>query len=535
MRAPNRSVFAGLFVVTACQGTVFDNGGTPFSPDTLPTESRDEGHRPEAVPTVQRRDAGPIQLRNVAAEVGLDGIAAGGNQHGSAVAFVQLRGDPRPDILLVNGINNVTGEAFASRLLVNVDGERFVDETQAAGLDILRNADGYSVAAADFDRDGDLDLYIGRSPRDLLLRNDDGVFQDVTDQLGAGGPADESALYADGRSKVVAWGDFDGDGWVDIVSASSALSGPGLYLLRNLEGRGFEDVTEAQGPRIHPRGNPCAVLWSDVDGDRRPDLWVWNDRGGHVLLKNTGSGFDDITQAAEVSPVRIRNPMGIDGADFDHDGDVDYYVSNIGNNPLLINLGDGTFEDRTEAMKTGGEYGWGLGFVDFDHDGWLDLFVAQEDERPHLVFHNRGPDAPFDRIEVEGLRVRDSAAAHNRSVAFADYDQDGRVDVLVGGSDGSPPALYRNETDVGTHQSLRIRLPAGPGAPAGHVGARVGVQVDGEVRFRDVHAGASRGAQNSYELHFGLGHLSGADWVRIEWPGRRAEVVYGVPAGAFAL
>lgn len=499
----------------------------------------DLGEPTGPVPAIDQRPAGPLTLVDVSAAAGLAQVVSGGNTHGVGLAFTDLDGDSFADIVVINGRGNVTGEQFGSRLLRNRGDGSFEDATASSGLGAaLQGRDGYSVAAGDLDGDGAIDLYVGAQPTDvLLLGRGDGTFVDETAARGAGGPPSDPSLVGNGKSKVVSLGDLDDDGDLDIVSASSTLPFPGAYLLRNDGDGRFTDITEDSGVRIHPAGNPCAVMWSDYDNDGDRDLWIWNDRGGKVLLRNDGGQLSDVTSAAGLDAVSIGNPMGIDGADIDHDGDLDYYVSNIGNNPLLRNNGDGTFVDITRLAGTGGQYGWGLAFEDFDADGWADIFVAQEDDRPELLFHSRGEDEPaFDAIEVPHPPVIDGRAAHNVAAAFADYDHDGRTDVLTARTDGSRITLYRNETELGTNGTLEVVVAPPPElVPAGGVGARVAVMTtagdDELMQFRDVTAGSSRASNNALTVRFGLGQFRGADWVAVLWPSGRQTVLRNVGAG----
>jgi hypothetical protein len=518
-----------------------DRGGTPLWIDLDFDQATDEGGPTGPIPPAEQRTGGPIRFADVSDAVGFSDVVSGGNTHGVGVAFADLDGDQWPDVLVINGRSNVNGEQVPSRLMRNRGDGTFEDASQASGIaQLLDGVDGYSVAAADIDEDGDVDLYIGAQPRDLLLLGrGDGSFEDGTDAAGAGGPPSDPTLVGDGKSKIVAIGDHDNDGHLDLVSASSTLDSPGAYLLRNRMGETgeatFEDVTESSRIRIAPSGNPCAVMWTDYDNDGDPDLFIWNDRGGHVLLDNDGGVFDDVTEASGLSSVGIRNPMGIDAGDIDLDGDLDYYVSNIGNNPLLRNNGDGTFSDITRRAGTEGEYGWGLAFADFDLDGWLDIFVSQEDDRPHLTFANRGVvPSSFERIEVPHIPVRDDRVAHNKATAFADYDGDGRVDVVTTTTDASRITLYRNETDPGTAGFIHVVVgapPSGVGSSSG-VGARVVVAAGDVLRFRDVTAGSSRASQNEVSVRLGLGQVRGADWVGIVWPNGEQRVFINVAAGS---
>ncbi len=499
----------------SCSETVLppNLGGTPFGEAIDLDQAEDLGYAAAPLPAAEQRPAGAITLRDVTSEVGLQGAVSGGNQHGVGIAFVDLTGDGFADIFVANGVSNTARMQTAPALYVNDGAGGFVEETAQRGISAIAQRDLFSVAAGDYDQDGDVDLYLGSRPQDILLRNDGGVFVDATAEAGAGGPPSETALFSDGRGKVVAFGDYDQDGWLDVVSASSTIPRPGVYLLRNRQDGTFEDVSEATSVMAHRSGNPCAVLWTDHDNDADLDLWIWNDRGGHILLRNDGGVFSDQTESSALDEVGITHPMGIDAADIDHDGDLDVYISNIGNNPLLRNNSDGTFSDITKRAGTEGDYGWGLSFEDFNGDTWPDLFVAQEDNRPHLLFAHQGLLPPtFERIEVEHPEVLDRQAAHNTAAAFADYDHDGRVDVVVAETDGSRITLYRNETEVGSHRYLHVTL-----GPSGGATARVGIKSGPLIQFQEIYGGSSRASQNEHTARFGLGNYSGADWVAVLW------------------
>ena len=534
---------ATTFGLAACgqeQGIPYTDVGGPFWDEIDFAQVTDHGHEVRLLDESERIPAGPIELVDVTEQAGLAAAVGGGNQHGVGIGFVDLDGDELPDIFVANGIGNRTGEVFSSALYQNQGDGSFRDVTAESGVGaILAGRDCYSVTAGDYDHDGDMDLYIGAQPTDVLLRNCGQVgtpcFEDATEEAGAGGPPSDAGLVQDGRSKIASFGDYDNDGDLDIVSASKTLPAPYAYLLRNQGDGTFVDISEESGVHTHIDGNPCAVLWSDYDNDGDADIHIWNDRGGHVLLRNhDGQELEDVTRISGLDAVQITHPMGIDAADIDHDGDLDYYVSNIGDNPLLRNNGDGTFTDITQSAGTGGDYGWGLAFEDFDGDSYPDIFIGQEDDRPHLVFHNlANNDAPsFARMEFEHAPIIDNRAAHNVAVAFADYDLDGRVDVVAAPTDGSRITLYRNQTDVGSNQWLHVivRDPDGVESTEG-IGARVGVMTGGLLQFRDITGGSSRASQNQLGVRFGLGDYSGADWVAVLWPTGRQAIATRVAGG----
>ncbi len=522
-------MIALAFAGCARDVTLPEYGGWPLWVAADALEPVDLGHRPKRVAV---EPAGPLRFVDETVARGLGEAAGGGNQHGVAVALVDVDADGDPDALFANGTSNVTGRSEPSTLWRN-DGGVFVDATDALG-GALDGRDTYAVAAGDVDADGDVDLYVAAQPTNVLLRNrGDGSFEDATTEAGAAARRSDPALVADGRGKIVAIDDVDGDGALDLLSATSTQPAPGATLLRNRGDGTFEDATDAFGARIDDTGNPCAVLFTDYDNDGLRDLWIWNDRGGHTLLHHDGERWEDFGDDAD--RVDIRNAMGIDAADLDRDGDLDYYVGNIGPHPLLENLGNGTFIDLSRAAGTTGEYGWGIGFRDFDLDGWTDLLVTQEDTRPTLVYRNRG-DSTFARGERPGPPLGDGAAAHNVPAAFGDVDGDGRTDALLARTDGSRVQLLRNVTALGGRRWLDVVVDSDPATGArGGVGARVVVEVGGAVQFQELHGGASRASQNELVARFGLDGWDGADLVVVALPGGELRAYADVPAGTLRV
>ncbi|GEM_PF-2275135 len=498
-------------------------------------EARWLGFEPGPIATDDRVPHGSVVLTEVGATVGLGDAVAGGNSHGVGVGFFDANGDGWADVMVASGIGNSSGSpVYPSSLWLNQGDGTYVDASVSSGVAaLLEGLDTYSVAAADHDADGDLDLYVTAHPHDLLLVNDGaGVFTDGTAAAGVGGPESEPA--SNGSSKIAAWGDYDGDGWLDVAVASSQFLDhpPHGYVLRNLGDGTFEDVTESSGMVVSPTGNPCAVLWSDYDNDGDQDLWVWNDRGSsgsnRSLLRNDEGTFTEVRdEVGATNP--MGNPMGIDGVDLNDDGWLDYYIGNIGGNALLLSAGDGTFIEAGAAAGVRGEYGWGLGFEDLDLDGLTDIFVAQEDERPFLSFTNLGTQPPtFEELEWEHVETP-ASTSHNVAVAFADADHDGDVDIVTAGTGGARPNLYRNDTDTGTHHWLHVSVPLTPGTGSwGGVSGRVVVKTGERIQWRDLQAGSSRASMNELSVRFGLGHYTGADWVAVLWPDGRTLAVYGV-------
>jgi hypothetical protein len=416
----------------------------------------------------------------------------------------------------------------------------FVDATASSGLGtILAGLDLFAVAAADYDADGDFDLYVTTNPRDKLLQNDGaGHFTDVTVAAHAGGGPDSSAgLARTGQGKIASWGDLDADGWLDIAVASSLFPGwpTNGYVLRNKGDGTFEGVTVATGYAAAPTGHPCAIQWTDYDNDGDQDIHIWNDQGtgtaNRVLLQNDGkSHFTNVNVAANLVH-QVGNPMGIAGADIDRNGFLDYYVSNIGGNPLYLANGDGTFTNIMTEAGVAGNFGWGIGFEDLNADTWPDIFVGQEDDKYDMTFTHQGVIPPkFTPQWWQAAPILYSGWAHNVAVAFADYDKNGTVDIVRATTDGSKISLFKNETTLGTQSWLEVRIRRTPRTgERGGVSARVVVKTGDLVQFEDIEGGAGKSSTSATSARFGLGQWSGADWVAAIWPDGRELSALNVP------
>ncbi len=392
---------------------------------------------------------------------------------------------------------------------------------------------------ADYDNDGWPDLYVLARGRNTLFHNDGGrAFYDVTVLAGVGDDAD-------GQSAT--WGDFDNDGDLDLYVVNWSCSpdcgrpqsGDRDRLYRNNGDGTFDDVTHWLGSKTTGAG--FAATFFDYDNDGDLDLYVVNDEfivpTGNVLWRNDGPGCDGwcFTDVSAETGANVRlMGMGLAVGDYDNDGDLDLYFTNAGPMVLLQNLtAQGEPRFVNVAPEAGVEHaegiGWGAVFVDCDNDGWLDLYVAESDVKGdglpfNPLYHNNG-DGTFTLLPPTDAGASD--AGRSTGVAYADYNADGWIDLVVGNF-GRGYTLYRNTRHAANHW-LRVRLVGTGPVNRDAVGAKVyATTPDGLRRMRVVHAGSSLGAGHELTLTFGLGAATTAD-LRIVWPDGTEQRIANVP------
>lgn len=472
------------------------------------------------------------------------------------LAVFDYNGDGRLDIFFANGADQPemrkSSTRYFNRLYRNDGGMHFSDVTQDAGL----AGEGYSMgaAAADFDNDGDTDLFVAGVFSNTLHRNrGDGTFEDVTDLSGI-----VSAEWA----VAAGWFDFDGDALLDLFVVNYAdwtvefdrycgdrerglrvychpqyLTPIANRLYRNLGDGRFEDWTERTGlSQFEGRGMSAA--FADFDGDGAQDVFVTNDNLPNFLFLNEGGRA--VTEDALLAGVALLDhgrpvaSMGVDVADFDGDGLPDLSVTALSNEtyPLFRGDGKGSFRDatvRSGLARASRPYaGWGNAFADFDNDGWVDLFTANSHVndlvehfepflylQPNTLFRNQA--GTFEEAREVGV-----PQAYRGAVA-ADFDDDGRLDVVASAL-GEPAQLYRNTTD-GAGNWLALRLV---GTRSGRDGVGAVVRLGRQVRWVKSAAGYASSVRRP--VHFGLGDSELPVTVRIDWPSGRMQVVEGLRA-----
>ena len=498
---------------------------------------------------------------------------------GSGAAWGDYNNDGWPDLFLVNLVGPITltpeevrrSPARCALYRNNRDGT-FTDVSGEAGVDL--RVWGMGAEWADYDNDGWLDLVVSTYGENVLYHNNgDGSFSDRTRPAGLGGRR--------GFWSGVAWGDFDRDGFLDLYVTgyvrysrppspeptaspqydveNPASINPNSFppernlLYRNNRDGTFREIAATAGV-LGDRGKSLEAAWADLDEDGWPDLYVANDVTDNQLFRNLGNGsFEDISHQARVAD--YRSAMGLAVGDWDGDQDTDIFITHwiAQENALYNNLRNRLSGRRTgpamEFMDEADRYGlgqialdfvgWGTFFFDYDNDGKLDLFVAnghtfQRRDAPHLLapqtdqlFWNRGADEGFFHVSAASGEYFHKAYV-GRGAAFADYDNDGDLDVLVV-NHGGLAALLRNDGG-NRNRWLKVRLE-GRRSNRTAVGARIRLVAGNLTLVREVGAQASYLSQNDLTEHFGLGTTPEVDSLVVTWPSGIRQVLTRVASG----
>ncbi len=503
---------------------------------------------------------------DIAPDVGLDITTVVGNPSkvhiletlGVGVAVADYDGDGDEDVYVANA--QTTRDWLAGRrplanaLYRKEDDGGFTEVAAEAGVD----DDGWSQGAwfADYDNDGDKDLFVTAWGPNRLYRNEgDGTFRDVGAAAGVAGNDDDWSTGA-------AFADLDGDGDLDlyvtnycvydlneppegvvwkgivVMRGPHGLVGQRDRLYRNEGDGSFRDVSEAAGLYARVRHDyGLGVTIGDFDDDSDADIYVANDSRANYLWRNDGGlRFTEIGAMAGVATnedAKEQAGMGTDAGDYDGDGRLDLVVTNFSHdwNTLYRNRGNLTFVDETFRAGFRDSYMklvWGVKFFDYDNDGWLDLFMANGHIYPEVekhtelntpyrqtnsLYRNRGDGTFENRSEGSGPGME--LAELTRGVAVFDYDLDGDPDLALTNLDG-PLRLLRNDSETaGSWIAFRL---IGEVSNRDAIGARITLQAAGRTLMREVNPYGSFLSQSSHRVHFGLGPSSVAAGVSIRWP-----------------
>lgn len=476
----------------------------------------------------------------------------------SGVALFDYDNDGWLDLFLVSGATMPGLEknlpAHDNRLYRNAGGFKFTDVTEEAGVKGFGYTNGTVVA--DYDNDGDQDLFVAGLRKNILYRNNgDGTFSDVTKTAGLGEP---DPKYGTLWSVAAAFVDFNRDGFLDLFVSNYCVWNPeteptcgpsnspdychpqhydGLpnSLFQNLGDGTFKDVSVESGIREHI-GKGMGLGVADFDEDGWMDIYVANDTVPAFYFHNLGGlRFEEIAfesgTAYTYSGAAVSG-MGVDAKDVNNDGLVDIFVAAMTNEamPYYVNLGDNFFDEMTAASKlammTRDRTGWGNGIFDLNNDGWKDLFIASGDVMdPRGVFGDRVPQPNTLFVNLQNGKFADAAPLAgpefnanrkvHRGVAFGDIDNDGRIDAVVTALNG-PTEFWRNISDDSLHWFM-VSV-TGTKSNRDGIGTKIKVTTESGSQYNHVNTAVGYGGASDKRVHFGLGKDTLIKEMVITWP-----------------
>ncbi len=503
-----------------------------------------------------------IQFTNVTHSAGIQfthfkgnkGISINLEEFGPGVCVADYDGDGWQDIYFVNARDLYDRGIKVENALYHNNGDgTFTDVTDKAG--VPGTGFGLGCVWGDYDNDGHPDLFITQYGRNVLYHNNgDGTFTDVTDKAGVAGM--EFGTYFHSGATFF---DYDRDGKLDLyvggyvafppgaqrycklggVTSScppSAYEGSANALYHNNGDGTFTNVTKKAGI-FQPHGKNLAVGAADYDNDGWPDIFVANDGLSAYLYHNEHNGTfkeqGSLTGMAFTGNGLTMAAMCISLGDYDNDGWLDLYISDFqgSSDHLWKNDGQGNFDEVSDrvgiSVPTRRILSFGGGFFDYDNDGWLDLFIANGHVYPEVeqvtpevhykqintLFHNDGHGKFMDVTKTSGDGFETPHAA--RGVAFADFDNDGFVDLVVV-NNGDPPLLLHNSGGNGNH-FVSFKL-IGTKSNRDAMGARLKLTAGGITQIREIAGGGSYLSQSDLRAHFGLGSAAKIEKLEISWP-----------------
>ena len=518
-------------------------------------------------------------FRDIAAQAGLNAShISSADKHyvvesmSGGIGLFDCDNDGKLDIVMVNGstvdrYRRSGGDPLVTLWHQNSD-LKFTDVTQRAGL--ARKGWGMGIAVADFDNDGNLDLFVTGYGGNALYRNKGNcIFEDVTDRAGVRGG---------GFSTGAAWADYDRDGYVDLFVSRyvhvdmNNLPLPGSTkfcqfkgvpvqcgpwgmegetdLLYHNRGDGtFEEVSKKAGVSDPDKYYGLGATWGDYDNDGWPDLFVADDATPNHLYHNNHDGtFTDDAMVGGIamnSEGQALGSMGVTWADYDHSGRLSMFITEFADQPntLYRNEGSRGFEDVAMQSLLGQVslplVGWGTAFFDMDNDGWLDVFVVNGDVYPQMdnvkgsaayaepmLLHRNLRNGTFEEVS-KPAGLAEMPLKSRRGAAFGDIANNGNVDVVVLNV-GEPPSLLLNTNQSSNHRVLFHLI--GTKSNKAAIGARVTIHAAGTMQFDEVRGGGSYLSQNDLRLRFGFGNASKIDLVEVRWPNGKIETFKDVAA-----
>lgn len=440
------------------------------------------------------------------------------------VAFLDYQNDGFEDVFLIGG-------DAPNRLFENQGNESFVEVTEQVGLNKIDHMRTMGISCGDLDNDGYTDLLITSIDKEQVY-----LFWNVGGKYFKEG-SQEAGIAASFYSSSTALGDFNKDGHLDVYICNYNSGTDGDLLLKNNGDRTFSNLSHLLGNFHH--GSALVVAFSDFDSDHDLDILVGNDFGDlhqpNRLFVNEHPklGFQELSDETGWD-VRI-NSMGIAIGDYDEDGDLDYYVSDIGDNYLFANQTNHSFHELARQAEVDNAEGtsWGNAFFDYNNDSYLDLFVANgifqigDNQQKNRLFEGNGQ-AFKDVSELQEI----ASTFRGRGVAVGDFNNDGHQDLLVGVVHNRPNARYHTllyENPGNENNWIKINL-IGTMSNKDAYGSLVKAFFEGRCLIKESSGGGSYLSGNSKVIHFGLGTATSVDSLVVTWPNTLAQVFTNLAA-----
>ena len=519
-----------------------------------------------------------IKFANVSEQAGIKHKTIYGDEHknryllettGCGAAFIDFDNDGWQDVFLVNGTrldDLPKGQTPTNHLYRNNGDGTFRDVTEKAGL--VRTGWGQGVCVGDFDNDGYDDIFVSYFGKNALYHNNgNGSFTDVAEKAGV---ANNRSRWGSGCAFL----DYDRDGNLDLFVASYIdldlktaplpETGPCLYkgltvacgppgltggvntLYRNNGNGTFTDVSEKAGIRKTNGTYGLGVLVADFDNDGWPDVYVANDSAPAALYHNDKNGtFTDVgTEAGCAFSVdgKPQAGMGVSAGDYDRDGWLDIFKTNFSGDTstLYHNVGKAVFDDVTFPAGVGLTtrwLGWGCGFFDADNNGWLDIFLVNGHVYPEVekltteagyaqrkILYRNMENGRFEDVSE---KVAVTGLSTSRGCAFGDYDNDGDIDILINPVNAVPELLRCDSTNQNNWITIKT---VGVKSNRDGIGARIKCVTEDGAQIDEVRSGGSYYSQNDLRVHFGLGKVRKVKSLEVRWPSGQTDSVNDVAA-----
>ena len=535
-------------------------------------------------PSIKNASPG-VTFVNVAGTAGLNATTIYGDEKrnryllettGSGAAFIDYDNDGWQDIFLASGTRldglppNVTS---TNRLYRNNGNGKFSDVTEKAGL--VRTGWAQGVCVGDYENDGYDDIFVsGYGKNTLYHNNGTGTFSEVAEKAGV---SNNHTRWGSGCAFL----DYDRDGYLDLFVASyidldlktaplpetgpclykglTVACGPpgltgGINMLYRNQGNGtFADISEKSGITKTNGTYGLGVLTGDFDNDDWPDIYVANDSAPAALYHNNKNGtFTDIGIQAGCAFSIDGKPqagMGVTAGDYDRDGWLDIFKTNFSGDTssLYHNTGKGMFDDVTFSAGLGLNtrwLGWGCGFVDVDNDSWSDIFLVNGHVYPEVIrltseagyaqtkvlYYNLGNGRFADISHKVGDAVQKPNAS--RAAAFADYDNDGDIDVLINSVNDLPELLRADSSNQNNWLTIKT---IGVKSNRNGIGARIKCITEDGSQIDEVRSGGSYYSQNDLRVHFGLGKNHRVKTVELKWPSGQVDTLTNILANQLII